>query len=230
MATRGRHQKKRMTRKVTHTGRAKQCQCDRNCSRPSLKESAFCSIHQRCQAGSPLSYYEPNYEPGRWNQRKFKLSHNCFSYGMNVIDPKQVARCQGECNVPFHQPGLASGHDGFSDKPKTCSNMITRIIGDNPLIKMSRFQYKCPAGSSKVAFVADESEDYHFLRQDSNGYWSHKPGARSVTNRDSSNRPIWNPGLADFNYAVHNSNLNYDLLCGYLCVPRNRKLHLKASS
>ena len=147
---------------------------------------------------------------------------------MNVIDPKQVAKCDGECNIPFHQPGFASGHSAFSDKPKTCSNMMTRIIGDNPIIKMSRYEDKCPAGSSKVALIADEDQDYHFVRQDSNGFWSHKPGARRVTNKDASDRPIWNPGLADFNYKEKDSDLNYDLLCGYMCVPRNRPLHLKA--
>ena len=106
--------------------------------------------------------------------------------------------------------------------------MITRIIGDNPIIKMGTFEDKCPSGTSKVGFVTDENEDYHFLRQDTTGFWSHKPGARKITNLDAGRHPIWNPALCDLNYNRHNDDeLNYDNLCGYICVPRNKKLFMK---
>jgi hypothetical protein len=107
--------------------------------------------------------------------------------------------------------------------------MIARILGDNPHIGMATFEAKCPAGSSKIALVVDESDDYHFLRQDSNGYWSQKSGARPVTNLDASRHKIWDPRLCDLNFSNHEGVLNYDIFCSYLCVPRNRGLYLRAS-
>jgi hypothetical protein len=157
-------------------------------------------------------------------------THNCFSYAMNVNDPKQVQRCKGkeDCNAPFHQPGSAAGYRGFlQNRPKTCPNMISRILGDNPNIQMSTFDMKCPPRTSKIALVVDESDDYHFLRQDSTGFWSQKSGARPVTNLDASRHKIWDPQLCDLNFSNHEGVLNYDIFCAYLCVPRTQHLWLR---
>ena len=149
---------------------------------------------------------------------------------MNTIDPKQLALCKKdpECEAPFHQPGSAAKYPGFSSgKPKTCPGMVARIIGDNPTIRRSTFEAVCPPRSSKIALVVDEDEDYHFLRQDSSGYWSQKSGARPVTDKDAKGHRIWNPQLSDSNYKDGENVLNYNLFCSYLCVPRNKKLFLK---
>ena len=106
--------------------------------------------------------------------------------------------------------------------------MMARLLGDNPALKMCKFESKCPTGMSKIALIVDENEDYHFLRQDSNGLWSHKPGARKVTNKDANNRIIYDPALANFNYLSNNNgHLNYDIFCSYMCVPRNSYVKLK---
>jgi hypothetical protein len=149
---------------------------------------------------------------------------------MNVNDPKQVSLCDANmnCNVGFHQPGSAAGYEGFTQKkPKTCSNMIARVLGDNPDIRMSTFEQRCPRKTSKIALVVDESDDYHFLRQDSNQYWSQKSGARPVTDKDASGHRIWNPQLCDLDFRKNDSNLNYDIFCGYMCVPRTKPLFLR---
>jgi hypothetical protein len=149
---------------------------------------------------------------------------------MNVHDPKQVRACQlnKNCNVPFHQPGSASGHPGFrTQRLKTCPDMIARLLGDNPSMKMTTFEAKCPAHTSKIALVVDPDEDYHFFRQDSNGMWSHKPGGTAVTNLDANEKRIYDPQLASRDYHESGSKLNYDTFCAYMCVPRDRPLHLK---
>lgn len=105
--------------------------------------------------------------------------------------------------------------------------MVARILGDNPNVQMTTFEKKCPANTSKIALVVDESEDYHFFRQDSNGYWSHKPGGRRVTNLDASGHRIWNPQLADYNYTNGEGYLNYDIFCSYMCVPRTAPLYFR---
>ena len=90
---------------------------------------------------------------------------------------------------------------------------------------MATFEKRCPKKYSKIALVVDEDEDDHFYRQDSNGYWSHKPGATDVTHIDSTGRPIYDPQLASKLYP--GSGLHYNQFCSYLCAPKTRKLRLK---
>ena len=215
------------------TGGKHQCQCTIECPNRAIKGEAFCADHKgKCPRISPLTGAEPAYEPGRWNLNpKFKKTHNCFAYAMNIFDKKQLKKCKkGDCNVSFHQPGEASGHQQFSDaNPKTCPNLIIRVMGDTPSTVMSDFTSQCPADMSKIAIIIDESDDYHFLRQDANKFWSHKPGARDVTNVDALGHAIWDPKLAYYNYTDNSDNvLNYDIFCSYMCVPRNQALYIKA--
>jgi len=165
-----------------------------------------------------------------WNSRgALKGSHNCFAYAMNSIDPNLVKECKDtkNCDVGFHQPGYAAGFGKFSDqKEKGCGDMVSRLWGDNPQIRASSFGEKCPMGTSKIALIVDPSRDYHFLREDPDGYWSHKPGAMSVTRLDASDRPILRPDRANFIYKNHKDPLEYTKFCGYFCVPRIRPIHM----
>ena len=226
----------RRTRKrapvIPATGARGQCQCLKYCRNPALPGEAFCKHHLRqCPLGSPLTHWEPKYRPDIWNNNEYiKLSHNCFAYAMNTIEKKQVERCKKDkyCDTPFHQPGLSAKYGPFYvDVPKTCPGLVVRILGDNPDITRTTFEKKCPAKTSKVALVIDEDEDYHFLRQDSNGFWSQKSGGRAVTNKDASGHKIWNPQLSYMNYKDGKNTLNYDIFCSYLCVPRDKSLNLK---
>jgi hypothetical protein len=209
-----------------------QCQCLPTCRETPLENNVFCEKHsKRCPRISPLSGYEPAYEPDRWNKvKELKETHNCFAYAFNVHDPKQVDACKKdpECNTPFHQPGSASGHPKFKGtRLKTCPDMIARLLGDNPGLKMTTFETKCPAHTSKIGLVVDPDEDYHFYRQDKNRYWSHKPGGTEVTNKDATGRDIYDPALASRNYTDKESSLDYDTFCGYFCLARDKPLHIK---
>jgi hypothetical protein len=224
--------KESMKNKLQETGKRKQCQCSISCKNEALPTSPFCSVHEdKCPRKSPLSGYEPDYDPDFWNNNyKIKETHNCFAYSFNINDDEQIKRCKDKnCDFPFHQPGMASGYEKFkSGKPKTCPNMSARLFGDNYNIKMTTFTDKCPVGTSKIALIVDEDEDYHFLRQDSNGYWSHKPGARKVTNLDALKKKIYDPALANYNYKKNaNGYLNYDMFCSYMCVPRITPVRIK---
>ena len=230
---RAKGQSSEKAQKTQKTGRKKQCQCNAKCKLPSLKGKPFCAKHAlRCERQSPLSGCEPDYDPDRWNKDKaIRETHNCFSYSMNVNDPKQMKKCDDskeDCNdVPFHQPGSAAGYKRFDSKhQKSCPNMVARILGDNPDIIMTNFESRCPVNMSKIALVVDPKEDYHFLRQDSNMLWSHKAGARPVKNIDSKGHLIWDPSLADLNYITDDGDLNYRVFCAYMCVPRKKNLYL----
>lgn len=186
-----------------------------------------------CPRKSPLTGCEPRYDPDRWNKKiEVRETHNCYSYAMNVNDPKQLARCRGvkECDAPFHQPGGAAKYPPFSsDKPKTCPNIIARVKGDNANVSMCSFEDRCPNGTSKIALVIDQSDDYHFLRQGEDGYWDQKSGGMPVTNLDASKHRMWDPQLADLNFTRNKGVLDYDVFCSYMCVPREKPLFMRTS-
>lgn len=206
------------------------CQCHKSCKNPPLpmSQTPFCIAHQNCINFSPLSGSEPDYQPDAWNsQEDLRKSHNCFIYAFNIWDKKRKSQCKSG-NCYFHQPGYAAGYPSFSvNKYKSCADMMARLMGDNKSIKKVNFAYKCPPGFSKIAVIVDPYADFHFLRQDSNGYWSHKPGATNVTNKDSDDRLIFNPELANFCYPESSSRLNYTNFCTFYSVPRNRPVFIK---
>lgn len=223
------------------------CQCVSSCHNACVKGEAFCEKHMDfCERRAPLNGYEPQYEPSRWNKKKeVRLTHNCFSYAFNIIDKKQIDACfkNPQCFTAFHQPGSISGFKKFNDTdPKTCPNMIGRMFGDNPKdIMPCPFEKKCPAGMSKIALVVDQDQDYHFLRQDKPtdeefklhpdnpiGYFSQKGGSLPVTNKDALGNKIFDVALAYHDFTLkQKNNLNYDILCGYFCVSRDRPLFIK---
>jgi len=152
---------------------------------------------------------------------------------MNSIDDKLIKDCNDteDCNVGFHQPGYASGYGHFSEKhEKGCNDMVSRLWGDNPDVRPIEFEERCPDKTSKIALIVDPKRDYHFLRQDSNGMWSHKPGAMEVTTLDASGRTILRPDRALFIYNNHKDPLRYTKFCGYYCVPRGKPLYLMADA
>jgi len=208
--------------------RKARCQCLASCPGKPLAGKPFCAKHTSCPRSAPLSGWEPPYEPDRWNEDSVRQSHNCFMYSMNIQDPKQIDDCKKDCDLPFHQPGSPSGFPKFNNtEPKSCPNMIARLIADNPTIKPSSFELRCPRGSSKVALIVDEDQDYHFLRQDSNGFFSQKSGSLAVTNLDALGHTIFDVQLANHNWSRRGDPLVYDRFCGYFCIPRDRPLFVK---
>ena len=184
---------------------------------------------KHCQIG-PTNGFEPKLDIDTWNTNDaLRESHNCFSYAMNAVDPVIVEKCTKDeaCDVGFPQPGYAAGFTKFANqKEKGCGDMVSRLWGDNPKVVASSFQEKCPYKTSKIALIVDPKRDYHFLRQDPDGFWSHKPGAMEVTRLDASGRPILRPDRALFNYKNHKEPLMYTKFCGYFCVPRGKAVHM----
>jgi len=208
--------------------RTPRCQCDKHCPFPPLDGSPFCSKHQDCNNISPLSGYEPDYDPDQWNKHKgIKEAHNCFAYAYRFMDMPKTPKCTNEsCPISFPQPGRASGYPKWSKvKGKRCPDIMARALGDVPGSQVTTFGARCPKEMRKVAFIADPKEDYHVLSEDKNGKWSHKPGGTDVTDVDASKRQIINPELAHFDYP--DSGLNYTNFCGYICIPATKKHRLR---
>ena len=211
------------------------CQCHdvlsgKGCQKAAKLGSIFCKEHKGCP-GSPRSGSEPDFEPLRYNGNPFAYkSHNCFSYAMNAFDQNLIQMCQihGNCRQRFHQPGAKSG-DRFalnSTERRTCKVVEKLQQSDVPDLRKTTFYNRCPRGTSKIALVVDEGEDYHYYRQDADGMWSHKDGSNKVKRFDALKRPIFNPEYASRDYRWQGSDLNYEDFCGFYCVPRDRVLQL----
>lgn len=206
------------------------CQCSSQCKKKVVEGTPFCRHHllKGCGRQSPMSGSEPDYNPDKYNKdSSIRHSHNCFAYAFGVIDPLQVNNCKNteNCAVPFHVPGKESGFGKID--AKTCADTVARTIADSDGGYRIGFTGRCRRGFSKIATVVDPDRDFHYYRQDTNGMWSHKPGAMPVTNKDSAGNPIYDPDLAGRYYPSKESRedeLNYTGFCGYYCIPRNKKL------
>ena len=157
---------------------------------------------------SPLSGYEPTYNPKYWNDNKnIKNNNNCYSYSVN------------NKNLKFGkpQPGYFARFNHIQNNQYKCAYFFKRILNDIPSVYLTSFKQKCKKGFHKAFFAIDSNKnehDYHFYRQDKNKLWSHKPGTTNVINYDAQYKIIKNPLNANRNY-IH---YNYDKPCFFFCV------------
>ena len=161
---------------------------------------------------SPLSGYEPKYEPHKWNDNeRVKSTHNCYAYVQNrILNYRDKI-----------QPGYGSNFPHINNKSYNCLEFYNRLRKDIPSLYLTTFDEKCRKGFYKGFIALDpklEDNDYHFYRQDHNGYWSHKPGRTNVINFDASGYKIINPLKADRKYDY----FNYSKPCFFFCM--NSKL------
>ena len=175
---------------------------------------------------------EPQYDPDRYNKdTRVQEAHNCFDYGLDVIDDAQTKQCEGKpapCEPLFHQPGGTKGLSDLLQKKdgRTCQIVDRLMREDVPELNPTTFTRKCPVGTSKIALVVHPGEDYHFYRQDSDGWWSHKDGSNKVKRYDAMGQLIWNPETAARDYRPKGSFLNYKNFCGFYCAPRRKTIKL----
>lgn len=213
-----------------------QCRCmtrtGKRCRHHAMPHSIFCAHHIKCP-GSPLSGDEPVYNPAKFNHNPLiQRTHNCWAYGMDVLDPEQLRQCDGGtkkgCDLLYHQPGGTKdqAYQLRAAAGRSCRTVRRLMRTDVPDMKPSSFSAKCPRGYSKIALVVHPGEDYHFYRQDADGWWSHKDGSNKVKRVDSEGQPIWNPLTAARDYRPRGSDLNYRNFCGFYCVPRRRTIRL----
>jgi hypothetical protein len=175
---------------------------------------------------------EPQYDPDRYNKdTRVQDAHNCFDYGLDVVDDEQTRQCEGKpapCEPLFHQPGGTKGLSELLQKKegRTCHVVDRLMREDVPELTPTNFTRKCPVGKSKIALVVHPGEDYHFYRQDSDGWWSHKDGSNKVKRYDAEGQAIWNPETAARDYRPKGSFLNYKDFCGFYCAPRRKTIKL----
>ena len=155
---------------------------------------------------SPTSGSEYEYDPNLWNKiYKIKDSHNCYSYALGKIIPSIQTKAQ---------PGYASAFNYINDNNFNCREFKKRLKKDSPGSYLTSFNKSCLKGFYKIFLALDIAEDYHWWRQDKDGYWSHKPGSTEVTNLDADGKKIINPLLSNRNFP----HRNYNTPCFFACV------------
>ena len=156
---------------------------------------------------SGLSGSELLYEPYKWNDNyNIKSTHNCYTYALGKIRIGLDSKAQ---------PGYASGYNHIDDaKDYNCNEFFKRLKKDVPTTYLEKFDNACLPGFYKIFLALDPGNDYHWWRLNSDGFWSHKPGATEVTDVDASGKKIKNPLLANRKY----SSLNYNKPCFFACI------------
>ena len=172
----------------------------------------------------PLSGSELQYSSSAWSS--YAGVCNCYSYAIN----NQVY--PGSNYLWYRQQmGWYAGEDYLFDQ-YTASAISAAVSADyskyNSEFNTSyTFQSigrttACPTGTYKIAlFIGttsnpDSPYTYHWYRQDSDGFWSHKLGTEAITRYDASGKLIIDPQNADRNYV--NEGINYSTFGGYYAV------------
>lgn len=161
-----------------------------------------------------LSFYELEWEPYLWTG-DIEKNINCYGYILN----NQTNPITNEL-YKFQQPGEYANKKIEIDN-LTEEQIISYVKSDfkmYSLFKNKEFIFseigrnqKCAKGNYKVCLRIRKDynpyPDYHWYRQDQDGYWSHKIGDSPVSRLDSNGRLIKDPSLASTN--------NYDTFVGY---------------
>ena len=190
--------------------------------------------------GIATSGYEVAYEPEKWNDRTGNIKEdvdsicrntNCYYYAINnQLEPKSMQLWTIRFGGGLPQPGAYCGIDIYSLKdpqngydtvyPGTSKNLIQYVTeqdyaaynqahGGGYIFRPIGRNERCPAGSYKVALIV--GSDYHWYRQNPDGFWSHKPGNMNVRNVDEQGNSIIDPQYAEWSE-------DYTKFIGYFAV------------
>lgn len=152
----------------------------------------------------------PSYTPGFWNDYSYqRVANNCYNYGNNRRTDS------------FAQPGKASGQELTTI---TVSEIESRCNQDQ--LNITTSSASPPNGQSKIVIyiglvpngVGGFVWDFHVWRKDSNGMWSHKPGATNATNLHSGGGTISDPASL-----TTSQRGGYDTLVGYFFTPSDSR-------
>ena len=119
--------------------------------------------------------------------------NNCYNYSNNIVTNS------------FAQPGRGSS---WKYRKSTCESLISAAKRDGLKFVGKQYPSNRPRKGHHIALFVWPGENFHFIRQDANGLWSHKPGVKCITNADNDGNLITDPSRQDFS--------PYTEFCGYL--------------
>lgn len=136
----------------------------------------------------PLNGSELPYEPEKWNYKPVVNYTNCYSYAIN----NQVY--PGTNTLFYMRPGEYHGvmmsNLDVNEIVQACKRDFAKYSNTfhHTYLFGSIGKYAVPPdGMYKVALLVADSvyyRDFHFMRQDSDGYWSHKKGSDPARRND----------------------------------------------
>jgi hypothetical protein len=158
----------------------------------------------------------PKYEPDKW---KDDAENNCYNYGCN-IKTSTFARPGRGGNKPFpprYNPANSAGGYNCDD--------VTESAKSDGLISV-KCEDVCSQCCYKVALMIHlavpnnpkSGDDYHWVRQDDNSRWSHKPGQLDDRDTDDDGNPIDDPEKT----FKAGGFKGYNKFCGYFCVCKDK--------
>jgi hypothetical protein len=171
----------------------------------------------------PISGYEIPYQPDSWGSEPVLSNSNCYNYALNL-------RYDGTPRTHILQPGQLAGLPANPNAVHDTSGntIIQACIADAQATgrifePIGRYD-QCPAGTYKVALVIDPDTDYHWYRQDPDGYWSSKRQVAQVNDVDAAGIKISDPQTCDRDYFDSAGSeeppfeTNYSVFVGYFAV------------
>lgn len=143
----------------------------------------------------------PDYNPQTDDKGCFiekQWDNNCYNYGTDVL------------TNTFAQPGRGTSHKWVVN---TCEDVKRAAISDGLIFKGDSFSEELSEGHYVAMFIWPNT-NFHWVRLDSNGFWSHKAGGTPVKNVDNSGSKITDPSKSDFS--------PWTQFCGYFqVIPSN---------
>jgi len=140
----------------------------------------------------------PSYDPQHDDLGCFvthQSQNNCYNYATDISTDT------------FAQPGRGTGHKWTSN---TCEAVRVAAESDGLQWKGTTLPTQKPTTGHYVALLIWPDTNFHWIRMDQSGNWSHKPGGTPVRNTDNKGEKIHDPSKADFSPWTH--------FCGYMHV------------
>lgn len=144
-----------------------------------------------------------------WEDEDIIKYNNCYAYAFRDLKLNRKTK---------PQPGFKNNLTPLTKNQYNCQNFIERILLDYPNAEyMGKNYINCTDCKNSVFLALDNKglkQDYHFYRQNSDGFWTHKPGSEEVLHTDSLGNKIVNPKFSNRKY----KNYNYKTSCGFFCI------------
>ena len=131
-----------------------------------------------CPGASPC--VNPAFDVSQWTS----TTDNCYNYAAN------------QATGTYAQPGRAAGamYTDLSASVVRSAAVLDVILDyEDPAADA----FPDPRNNCRIGLAVIPGVDFHFLRQDDNGNWSHKPGPRLPSDTDNSGQTISDPRIAD---------------------------------
>lgn len=113
--------------------------------------------------------FPPKFDIDRWNSDLAKVEHlNCYAYAMGFDLPIPDQRIWGYL-------GWTDGHYNASVGKVAVNRFIKDVRAMGRKIYVTRSESVSRKGY-KVALYLDENGGFHFIRQESEGFWTEKSG------------------------------------------------------